>query len=157
MLLTSSRMPQSARFDDLVQEFPLGHLGLVKLRVAADVFDRDGNLEEVLRPGECVAAVVFARLRRCTAAAADRGCIVRPRCPSKDDRRATEFWCAGSVSLRRLRCSRFERLGRAEIHGDAVLHDAILLENLVEYLQRTAAIDHVVFGDDFEPVDDRLF
>ena len=34
--------------DDLVEELPLGHLGDVELGVAADVFDGDGNLEEVL-------------------------------------------------------------------------------------------------------------
>ena len=37
-----------------------------------------------------------------------------------------------------------------------MLHDAVLLENLVEHVQRAAAIDHEVLGDDFEPVDDRL-
>ncbi len=49
-----------------------------------------------------------------------------------------------------------ERLNRAEVHGHAVLHDAVLLQNLVQYVQRAAAIDHEIFGDDFEPVDDRL-
>ena len=49
-----------------------------------------------------------------------------------------------------------ERFYGAEIHGDAVLHDAILLENLVEHVQRPSAIDHKVFRDDFEPVDHRL-
>ena len=32
----------------------------------------------------------------------------------------------------RLRCSRFELLGGAEIHRDAVLHHPILFENLIE-------------------------
>jgi hypothetical protein len=50
-----------------------------------------------------------------------------------------------------------ERLSGAEVHGDAMLDDAILLENLVEDLERAATIDHVVFGDDLEPVDDGLF
>ena len=49
-----------------------------------------------------------------------------------------------------------ELLGRAEIHRDAMLHDAVLLENLIEHLQRAPAVDHEIFGDDFEPVDDRL-
>ncbi len=37
-----------------------------------------------------------------------------------------------------------------------MLDDFVLLENLVEDVQRAAAIDHEIFGDDFEPVDDRL-
>ena len=46
--------------------------------------------------------------------------------------------------------------GRAEIHRNAMLHHAVLLENLVENLQRPPAVDHEIFGDDLEPVDDRL-
>ena len=38
-----------------------------------------------------------------------------------------------------------ERLNRAEIHGDAVLHDAVLLENPVQHVQRPAAVDHKIF------------
>ena len=41
MLLTSSRMPQSALFDHLVQKLPLGHFRYVKLGVTADVLDGD--------------------------------------------------------------------------------------------------------------------
>ncbi len=37
-----------------------------------------------------------------------------------------------------------------------MLHHAILLQNLVEHRQRPAAIDHVVLGDDLEPVDHRF-
>src|ERR1700677_2328691 len=44
----------------------------------------------------------------------------------------------------------------AEVHRDAVLHDVILLKNLIEDLERPSAIDHEIFGDDFEPVTDRL-
>ena len=49
-----------------------------------------------------------------------------------------------------------EAVGRAEIHGHAVLDDAVLLEDLVEHLERTAAVDHEVFRDDLEPVDGRF-
>ncbi len=37
-----------------------------------------------------------------------------------------------------------------------MLHDAVLIEDAVEDGQGTAAVDHVVFGDDLEPVDDGL-
>ena len=50
-----------------------------------------------------------------------------------------------------------QAVGRAEIHGHSVLHDAILLENLVEHLERTAPVDHEIFRYDLEPVDYRFF
>ena len=37
-----------------------------------------------------------------------------------------------------------------------MLHDAVLLENLIEHLERPAAIDHEIFRDDLEPIDDRF-
>jgi hypothetical protein len=44
-------------------------------------------------------------------------------------------------------------VGRAEIQGDAVLHDAVLGEDPVEHLEWATAIDHEILGDDLEPVD----
>jgi hypothetical protein len=37
-----------------------------------------------------------------------------------------------------------------------VLDNLILIENLIEDGEGAAATDHIVFGDDFEPVDDRF-
>ncbi len=59
---------------------------------------------------------------------------------------ALEFFEAATV----------ERFGGAEVHGDAVLDDAVLLEDLVEDFKGTAAVHHEIFGDDLEPIDDRL-
>jgi hypothetical protein len=42
----------------------------------------------------------------------------------------------------------------AEVHGDAVLDDAVLLEDFVEDFEGTPGIDHEVLGDDLEPIDD---
>src|SRR5580704_284648 len=47
-------------------------------------------------------------------------------------------------------------LGRAEVHGDAVLHDFILFQNLIEDAQRSSAVNHEIFRDDFEPIHDGL-
>jgi hypothetical protein len=44
-------------------------------------------------------------------------------------------------------------LGTPEIHRDAMLHDTVLGENLVENPEGATAIDHVVFRDDLEPID----
>ena len=49
-----------------------------------------------------------------------------------------------------------EPFGRAEIHGDTVLHDLVLCQDQVKDLQRSPAINHEIFGDDFEPVAGRL-
>jgi hypothetical protein len=38
-----------------------------------------------------------------------------------------------------------ERLRGAKVHGDAVLDNLILIENLIQHLERLTAIDHVVF------------
>jgi len=45
-----------------------------------------------------------------------------------------------------------ERLGRAEVHGDAMLDDFVLFEDLVEDFERAAAVAHEIFADDLEPV-----
>ena len=37
-----------------------------------------------------------------------------------------------------------------------MLHHSVLFEDAIERGQRTAGIDHVIFRDDFKPVDHRL-
>jgi hypothetical protein len=38
-----------------------------------------------------------------------------------------------------------------------MLYDAVLIKDAVEDGERTATVDHVVFGDNFEPIDDGFF
>src|ERR1700719_1053313 len=45
----------------------------------------------------------------------------------------------------------------AKVHGDTMLDDSITLKNLIENLQGSPTIDHVVLGDDLEPIHNRLF
>jgi hypothetical protein len=49
-----------------------------------------------------------------------------------------------------------QRLGRAEIHGHAMLHHAIPFEDLIKHRERPPAIDHEILGDDLEPINHRL-
>ena len=49
-----------------------------------------------------------------------------------------------------------QRLNRSEIHRNAVLDHSILFQYLIEKMQRASALEHEIFGDDFEPVDDRF-
>jgi hypothetical protein len=44
----------------------------------------------------------------------------------------------------------------AEVHRDAMLDDAILLEDFVEHIKGAAGIDHEVLRNNLEPIDDRL-
>jgi hypothetical protein len=49
-----------------------------------------------------------------------------------------------------------QRLGRAKVHGNSVLNDLVLLEDLIKDMQRASAVEHIVLRDDLEPADDRL-
>ena len=44
----------------------------------------------------------------------------------------------------------------AKVHGDTMLNDSILIEDLVKNLERASAVDHVVLRDDLKPIDDWL-
>ncbi len=141
-------------FDDLVQELPLGHLGFVKFGVAADVFDGDGDLEEVLHLAD-------ARCRRLHGFEGVRhrekivGVAAVDAAPAEVVGEPRGLRAAGQ-GLEALEVFAVGRLSGAKVHRDAVLDDSVLLEDLVEDLERPAAVDHVVFGDDLEPVDDGL-
>jgi len=45
---------------------------------------------------------------------------------------------------------------RPEVHRNSVLHHTILLQDLIKDAQRSAAANHEILGDNFEPVHDRL-
>jgi|ERR1700684_1779299 hypothetical protein len=49
------------------------------------------------------------------------------------------------------------RLMGTKVHGNTMLDDSIALKNLIENMQRPPTIDHVVLGDNFEPIHNRLF
>src|ERR1700739_810825 len=46
--------------------------------------------------------------------------------------------------------------GRTEIHRNSVLHDFVLVQYLIEDVERAPPVNHEVFGNNFEPVYDRL-
>src|SRR5271155_2593761 len=49
------------------------------------------------------------------------------------------------------------RLMGTKVHGNTMLDDSLALKNLIENMQRSPTIDHVVLGDDLEPTHNRLF
>ena len=79
--------------DDFAQEFPLRHFRGVEFRIAADVFDTDRNLEEIAGFANVLRSDLGAG-KSVGHRAADHACNVHRRYPSKDDRTATECWCA---------------------------------------------------------------
>ena len=54
--------------------------------------------------------------------------------PAEVGRRAMVFLVRFANSFKAFQVFAVERLGGAKVHGDAVLDDAILFQNLVEYL-----------------------
>jgi hypothetical protein len=58
--------------------------------------------------------------------------------------------------LEALQVFSIQRLCGSEIHGYTMLHNPVLIKDSVEDLQRLAAVDHVVLGDNFEPGDCRF-
>src|SRR5260370_38302775 len=44
-----------------------------------------------------------------------------------------------------------------KVHGNTMLDDLIALKNLIKHMQRSSTIDHVVLGDNLEPIHNRFF
>ena len=149
----NGELPADA-LDDLREKLPLRHLGDVKLGVAAHVFNADRHFQVIadladllsrsLRSGEGVGhrkKVVAER----PVDAAPAQVVREPRRPGPLDER-----------LQLAQMGAIGPVGRAKVHRDAVLDDAVLLENPVQDLERLAPIHHEILGNDLEPVDDRF-
>jgi hypothetical protein len=148
MLFTSSRIPQSAK------KFPLGHSGLVELGVAADIFYTDGHLYKVTHATNIAGGFSGNRSRVghgqkiMSVAAIDAS-------PAKmigQPRRLSAF----HQGLELFEMLAVRAICGAEIHRDSVLDHTVLLENLVEHLQRSSTVAHEVFRDNLKPVDHGL-
>ena len=137
-------------FDNFIEELPFGHFGDVKFGIAGDIFDDDRDFEEVadflyflrgdaggfegVGHGEKIVGITAID-------AAPTKMVGEPRSfgATNEIFEAAEMLFVGFIRV-------------AKIHGDTVLDDFVALENLVEDLERTATIDHEIFGNDFEPV-----
>ncbi len=142
-------------FDDFVEELPLGHLRLVEFGVAADVLDGDGNLEVVLD----LAYASRGGLHSFEGVGHGQeivGVTAINAAPAEMVGEPRGLGAAGE-GLETLEVFAVGGLDGAEVHGHAVLDDAVSFEDLVEEFERAATVDHVVLGDDFEPVDDGFF
>src|SRR5277367_6743437 len=66
--------------------------------------------------------------------------------------------CFGAFNqgLQLLEMLAIRTVSRAEVHGNAVLDDAVLFEDFLKHFQWPSAIAHEIFRDDLEPVDHRL-
>jgi hypothetical protein len=59
-------------------------------------------------------------------------------------------------ALQRAKILEIERRRRSNRHRDAVQYDRIIGADALQRGERAAAVDHEIFGNDFEPVDTRL-
>ena len=140
--------------NNFVQELPLGHLGLVELGVAADVFYGDGDFKEVLHFADAGGGSTNG-LKGVGEWEEIVGVAAVDASPAEVVGEPWRFGAPGEV-FESLEVFAVERLSGAEVHGDAVLDDAVLFEDLVEDFEGAASVDHVIFGDDLKPVDEGL-
>ena len=140
---------------DFAQEFPFCHFRGVEFGVAADVFNTNRNLKEiagfanVLRSDLGAGKSVGHReqiMRVTSVDAAPAEVIGQPRSVGPLDQ-ALQFFQMLVV----------EAVGRSEIHGHTMLNHAILFEDRVQHLEWPAPVDHEIFRNDLEPIDDRFF
>src|SRR6266478_410012 len=133
-----------------IQELPFGHLRNVKFGVTAHVLDGYWDLEKVPHFANLLSrnARSFKRIghgkevvRVMSIDAAPAEVVGEPRSVCALD----EFLQPPEVfSIRLLR--------RAEIHRDTMLDDFVLIEDLVQNVQRPSAVDHEILRNDFKPV-----
>ena len=142
MLFTSSRMPQSARSTTSLRNSHSVICGIGEGSIGTDVLDGDGDFDVVLHLADAVGGArnclpgIWQREEVVGVGAVDGApaeMIAEPRSAGAADQ-----------SLEPLQVFRIGFGHRAEVHGDAVLDDAIALENLIEHGQGTAAIDHEI-------------
>ena len=139
------------QLDDLTEKFPFGHLGDMKLRIARNVFDADRHFQKIahltdfLRGPARRGERVGHRQEIVGVGAVDAA----PAQVVGEPRRLRAL----NERLQFLEMRAVDLVGRTKIHRDPVLHDAVLLHDLVEHLEGPAAVDHEVFGDDLEPID----
>jgi hypothetical protein len=139
---------------DLREKLPLGHVGLMILCVAADIFDADGNLYKITDVAD-----FSRRVSRDGPGIGHRQEVVSI---SPIDAAPTEVVgkprsvCALNEPLETFEMFTVGLFSRAEIHGNAMLNNAVLFENLVEDFQRPTSVAHEILGNDLKPIDDRL-
>ena len=135
-------------------KFPLGHLGAGEGGVGADVFDGDGDFEEVLHHADALDGA----LDGFPGVGEGQQVVGIGSIDGAPAEMVAEPGGSGAAD-ERLEAAKVLGIGRGdgtEVHGDAVLDDAVLLKDLIEDGERAAGIDHEIFRDDFEPVDDGL-
>src|SRR5271157_4050320 len=146
--------PAVGALDHFVQEFPFGHHRVVKLRVAADVFHYDRDFQKILDLAD-LAGGEFHRLP-CVGNGQQVMSVAPVHTAPAEMVREPGGLGSAYEALQPPQMFAAQRLGRPEVHRNAMLHDAILFEDEIEYSQRAATIDHVVFRNNLEPVNDGL-
>ncbi len=153
MLLTSSRIRQSARAAISAQEFPLGQRRVAERHVARDVLQQDAPAEDVLHGAHPLHDVrerllgVGQRQQVVGVAPGHAGPAQVVGDPRRLDACGERLHLAQVVAV--------ERIGAADRHRDAVHHQRVALAHAHQVAERLAARHQVVLGEHLEPVDAR--
>src|SRR5438270_254188 len=141
-------------FNHFIEELPFRHFRDVEFGITAHVLHRDRHFQEVAGLAYFLGRA-FGGFKCVGHGQEVVGITAINAAPAEMVREpgsvgaANKFFQASQVLA-------IERLGGAEIHGDAVLDNAVAFQYLVQDVERPAAINHEVFGDDLKPVDDRF-
>ena len=140
---------------NLAEKFPLRHLGDVKFRVAADIFDADRNFQKVTRLTDFSGRVCggFKGVRHGEEVVGVAAVHAAPAEVVGEPGGAGAF----DKALELAEMAAVQRVRRSKIGGYTVLDDAVLFQDGVKDFQGTSAIDKEIFGDDFKPIHHRLF
>ena len=151
MLLMSSKIAQSARSRDLTQKLPLRHLRGAVRQIARDVLEQDLPSQQVLHLGdsgddavECLLGI-WQRQQIVHVAPFDAGPAQMIGDPGRLD-------AAGELA-HVYEILPVERIGAADRQRHAVHDEREAVANALEIMQRLAARDQVILGDDLEPID----
>ncbi len=138
----------------LAHELPLGHLRLAEGDVARHVLEREAAAEKILYLADAIDDVVERLLG---VRDGQEVVQVHPVHAGPAQMIGDPFGVhALGKFLQRAEIVHVERRGRGDGERYAVHHDGVALADLVEHVQGLAALDHVVLGDDLEPIDGRV-
>ena len=136
---------------DRGEEFPLGHRVFAVGNVTGQVFDQHLPADEILHPRDALGDMIDSFLGIGQRQQVVHIFVIDPgpaqvvgkpmRLDSLDQR------------LEPLQVIEIEFVTAAQRHGYAVHDHRVIPANRIEKIERLAAVDHVVFAQDFEPVD----
>ena len=146
--------PATGASRQLADEFPLGHLRLGEGDVGRHILDGETPAEEILHVIDAIDDVVERLLG---VGHGQEVVQVHPMDAGPAEMIGDPFGLnALGEGLQSAQIVHVEWSGRGDRQRNAVHDDRIALADPIQHVERLAAFDHVVLGNDLEPVDGRL-